>query len=229
MFFGFWRCHWRTKDVLECRLLTIIPPDGDNFNTTARARVYMKYLYSAEHIGDIVWFCSITWKTCGFLSVTVSLAPSIILAALVCATFLMLSSLLPSHNTLAHSWFSFLPDKPCHSSFARGFQNLRLHIVVFMIPLHACPSNSALELYLSSVWPFCSSLLVNYQIKILSLLYMSLRWTHWAHAGICTWSWNALVVFSEWIDFIVHDFFSPPHFFFFVRNARLGARETEII
>ena len=125
----------------------------------------------------------------------------------------MFFSLLPSHNTLVHSWFSFLPDKPCHSPFSGGFQNLRLHIVVFMIPLHACPNNCALELYLPLIWPFGSSLLVSYQTKILSLLCMSLRWTLWADAGISALSWNALVVFSEWIDFIVHHFFSPPHFF----------------
>lgn len=134
----------------------------------------------------------------------------------------MFSRLLPSHNTLAHSWFSFLPDKPCHSPFSGGFQNLRLHIVVLMIPLHACPNNSALELYLSLIWPFGSLLLVSYQIKILTLLGMSLRWTHWVDAGIWALSWNALVVFSEWIDFIVHDFFCLPHFFFFCEKCQPG-------
>lgn len=60
----------------------------------------------------------------------------------------MFSSLLPSHNTLAHSWFSFLPDKPCHSPFSGGFQNSRLHIVVFMIPLHAWPNSCALVIFI---------------------------------------------------------------------------------
>lgn len=138
-----------------------------------------------------------------------SLAPSATLTTLLYAAFLVFSILLPSHNTLSHSWFSFLTDKPWPSLFSGGFQNLRLHIEGFTTPLHSSPSNCALELYLSSIWPFGSFLLVSYQIKFQSLLFMSLRWTHRARAGIPALSWNALVAFSEWIDFIDHDDFSP--------------------
>lgn len=123
----------------------------------------------------------------------------------------MFSSSLPSHK----AWFSSLPDKLATSLFLEAFKNLRLHVLIFMWPLRVWPSNWALELYLSLIWSFGSSLLVSYQIKILSLLCISLRWTHWADAGIWALLWNALVIFLEWTDFIINAFFSPPPFLFF--------------